>query len=117
MLRVLIDLALWSFLKDIRHAKPACDQFDKDGKKRRHNSDWTPALRDLLSYSVEKRVFPGMTADGYKAVRSLVSKDSAYITTIDTFNEFTHNPFVTPTEGDLRALWQRTQPMLEVILA
>lgn len=116
MLRVLLDIALWSFLKSASHDKAVCEHFDSNGKKRLNNPDWTPPLRDLISYSVEKRVFPGMTADGYKSVRSLASRDANYIITIDGFNAFTHNPNVTPTEGDLRALWQRAEPMLEIIL-
>lgn len=116
MLRVLLDIALWSFLKNTGHDKAVCNHFDPGGKKRANNPDWTPPLRDLISYSVEKRVFPGMTADGYKSVRSLASRDTSYIITIDGFNAFTHNPYVTPTEGDLRALWQRAEPMLEIIL-
>jgi len=116
MVRVLLDIALWSFIKDVGHANAVCDHFDPDNKRRKNNPDWTPPLRDLISYAVEKRIFPGMTADGYKSVRSLASKDSAYIITIDGFNAFTHNPYVTPTEGDLRALWQRAEPMLEIIL-
>lgn len=57
-----------------------------------------------------------MTADGYRSIRSLASKDANYMITIEGFNAFTHNPYVTPTEGDLRALWQRAEPMLEIIL-
>jgi hypothetical protein len=116
MLRVLIDVALWSFLKDTGHADAATDHFDSDKRKRGKNPDWTPALRDLLSYAVDKRLFPGMAADGYKATRTLVSKDAQYFVTIEGFNAFTHNPFVVPTEGDLRALWTRAEPMLQIIL-
>jgi hypothetical protein len=116
MLRVLLDVALWSYIKTEGHANAVCDHFDPDRKKRKNNPDWTPVLRDLISYAVEKKIFRGMTADGYKSVRSLASKDSAYMITIDGFNSFTHNPYVTPTEGDLRALWQRAEPMLDIIL-
>jgi hypothetical protein len=116
MLRVLLDIALWSFLKSEGHVSAILTHFDPTGKKRSNNPDWTPALRDLISYSVDHRVFAGMTADGYKAVRSLASKDALYFITIEGFNAFTHNPYVTPTEGDLRALWQRAEPMLEIIL-
>lgn len=116
ILRVLIDTALWYFLEKEGHIKSACNHFDKTGKKRNNNPDWTPPLRDLISYSVEKRLFPGMAASGYKSVRTLASKDSNYFITVDGFNAFTHSPYVTPTEGDLRALWQRAEPMLEIIL-
>lgn len=116
MLRVLIDIAIWSFLKDQKLTEAACNHFDRGRKKRKSNPDWTPSVRDLISYCVEKRVFPGMTADGYRSVRTLVAKDTRYLITMDTFNAFTHNPNVTPTESDLRALWQRAEPMLEVIL-
>ena len=117
MLRVLIDIAIWSFLNDQKHGEAVRKHFDRDGRKRRRNEDWTPAVRDLISYCVEKRLFPGMTANGYKSVRTLASRDSNYLITMDTFNAFTHNPNATPTEGDLRALWQRAEPMLEVILS
>lgn len=116
MLRVLMDVALWSYIKREGHARAVCDHFDKNGKKRNYNPDWTPPLRDLISYAVDKRILQGMAADGYKSVRSLAAKDGDYFITIDGFNEFTHNPHVTPTEGDLRALWDRAEPMLEIIL-
>lgn len=116
MLRVLIDIALWSYLKDEKHDGAVRDHYDPTRKRRKSNPDWTPPLRDLISYCVEKRAFRGMTADGYKSVRTLASRDADYLVTIQTFNEFTHNPYVTPTEGDLRALWQRAEPMLQVIL-
>lgn len=116
MLRVLLDIALWKFLETAGHEKSACNHFDPGGSKRKHNPDWTPALRDLISFAVDKRLFPGMTAAGYKAVRSLASRDAGYFITIEGFNSFTHNPNVTPTEGDLRALWQRAEPMLQIIL-
>ena len=116
MLRVLIDIALWSYIKSEGHDNAVCDHFDKTRKRRRNNPYWTPPLRDLISYSVENRIFRGMTADGYKSVRSLASRDAEYFITVDSFNAFTHNPYVTPTEGDLRTLWQRAEPMLEIIL-
>lgn len=116
MLRVLLDIALWDFFKKEGHAKAVCNYYDRTRKRRRHDPDWTPPLRDLISYAVEKRIFTGMTADGYKAIRSLAARDSTYFITVDGFNQFTHNAYTTPTEGDLRALWQRAEPMLEVIL-
>lgn len=116
MFRVLLDIALWSYVKDNGHAEAVCDHCDPTRKRRRNDPNWTPPLRDLISYAVENRVFPDMTPDGYKATRLLASREPRDITTIDTFNQFTHNPYVTPTEADLRALWQRAQPMLEIIL-
>jgi hypothetical protein len=116
MLRVLVDVSLWIYLVENGHENAVRDHFDPAGKRRQHNPDWTPPLRDLISYCVENRLFAGMTAAGYKAVRSLASKDANYFITINGFNEFTHNPHVAPTEGDLRALWERAEPMLEVIL-
>ena len=116
MLRVLLDIALWEFIRRNGLEKTVCDHFDKTGKKRRNNPDWTPPLRDLISYAVENRIFPGMTASGYRSVRTLAARDANYFITIEGFNAFTHNPCVTPTEGDLRALWQRAEPMLEIIL-
>ncbi len=116
MLRVLIDIALWDFIKSEGLVKVVCDHFDSKRKNRKRNKDWTPSLRELISYAVDKKIFRGLAANDYKSVRSLVSRDTDYFITIEGFNAFTHNPSVTPTEGDLRALWQRAEPMLEIIL-
>lgn len=116
MLRVLLDIALWYYLEKEGHADAACDCFDPTGKRRKYNSDWTPNLRDLISYAVENRAIRGMPAKGYSSIKTLTSRDANYFITIEAFNDFTHHPYVTPTEGDLRALWQRAEPMLEIIL-
>ena len=116
MFRVLIDIALWSFLVEQKLDKDAVDHLDKSGRRRQHNRDWTPSLRDLISYVCDKRLLPGVSADGYKALRMLVSGSGDQVLTIDGFNQFTHNRFVTPTEAELRELWSRASPLLAVIL-
>lgn len=116
MIRVLLDVALWCFYKDNNLEKRLLDHCDKDGKRRKRNKDWTPSLRQLISYGVEKRLFPGMPADGYKSLRTLLARDHNWIATIDTLNEYTHNPQVQPTEAEIRAVWERAEPMLEIIL-
>lgn len=116
MLRVLLDIALWNFFEKERHIQAVCDHYDKDGKRRERNQNWTPPLRDLISFAVDHRLFTGMDASGYKSIRTLASRDQNYFITIESFNAFTHNPYVTPTEGDIRALWQRAEPMLEITL-
>lgn len=117
MLRVLLDVALWCFYKARNLETTVLDHFDKDGKRRRYDPNWTPSLRQLISYGVEHRVFPGMPADGYKSVRALLAQDHNWIATIDTLNEYTHNPQVQPTEAEIRALWERAEPLLEIILS
>lgn len=112
MLRVLLDIALWIYIKDNGYMQAALDRCDPDGKKRRYDPQWIPPLRDLISFAVENQIFPGMSSDGYRATRLLVARDQVSIATIDAFNQFAHNPNVIPTEDELRALWTRAQPML-----
>lgn len=116
MLRVLMDIALWHFLVEQKHWQAALDDIDKGGKKRKHNKNWTPPLRQLIGYVCENTLLPGVAADGYKSVKLLLSGKGDDVLTIDGFNQFTHNRFVTPTEAELRELWARAAPMLEVIL-
>ena len=116
MLRVLLDVALWCFYKENKRDTAVMSHYDKDGKRRKRNPDWTPSLRDLISYGAEKRIFLGMAADGYKSFRKLLARDHNWIATIDTLNEYTHNPQVQPTEPELREVWQRAEPVLEIIL-
>ncbi|ROO29599.1 hypothetical protein [Salinisphaera japonica] len=117
MLRVLLDIGLWNFLVEQKLDQQAVNHFDPQYKKRKNNNkDWTPPLRDLISYVCEQRLLPGVNGDGYKALRMLVSRDKTDVLTIDGFNQFAHNRFVTPTESELREVWSRATPMLEVIL-
>jgi hypothetical protein len=116
MLRVLLDIALWTYIENIGMAKKACDFADRKGRQRRNNSEWTPPLKKLITFAVKNRIFQGMPANGYKALQTLAAGDVEYFITIEGFNAFTHNPFVTPTEADLRSLWSRAEPMLEIIL-
>lgn len=116
MIRVLLDVALWCFYKDNSLETSLLDHYDKDGKRRKHDREWTPSLRQLIKYGVDKRVFSGMTADGYKALRTLLARDHNWIATIDTLNGYTHNPQVQPTEAEIRAVWERAEPMLKIIL-
>lgn len=116
MLRVLIEISIWNFLKEISHEIDVCNKYDPTKKRRKNNPNWVPSLRDLISYSVDERLFPNMTPDEYKSVRTLAAKDTSYFVNIEGFNIFTHNPNVIPTENDLRALWLRAEPMLKVIL-
>lgn len=117
MLRVLVDIALWRFIEDKGLETEVCDHFDPNKKQRKYNPHWTPPLRDLISYMVDKKKFPGMSAAGYKATRMLVSRDAQHVITIEGFNAFTHNPHMTPMEEELRALWTRAEPLLDIILA
>ena len=116
MLRVLLDVALWCFYKAQNLETSVLDHCAKGGKFLARNPEWTPSLRQLISYGVEKHIFPGMPADGYKSVRKLLAQDHRSIATIDTLNEYTHNPQVQPTEEEIRAVWERAEPMLEIIL-
>ena len=116
MLRVLVDVALWCFFKRTGTDAAVIAHYDKGGKKRRRNRNWTPSLRELLSYGIENTIFPGMSADEYKSLRTLLAKDANLIATIDILNEYTHNPQVQPTEQEVRTVWERVEPLLRIIL-
>ena len=116
MLRVLLDVALWCFYKRKTLDADVVRNFDKKRINRKRNSNWTPSLRQLLSYGIEHHIFPGMSADEYKSLRTLLAKDATWIATIDTLNEYTHNPQVQPTEQEVRTVWERVEPLLRIIL-
>lgn len=116
MLRVILELALWEFIKDKSEADNVLDKCDPTKKRRKNNPDYIPPLRELISYVADKRILPGVSADEYKSIRTLASKDTSYIITIEGFNSIVHNPGVIPVESDLRALWLRAESLLRVIL-
>ena len=116
MLRVLLDVALWCFYKRTGSDADVIEHYDKNHKNRRRVENWTPSLRQLLSYGIENHIFPGMSADEYKSLRTLLAKDGNWIATIDILNEYTHNPQVQPTEQEVRTVWERIEPLLRIIL-
>ena len=116
MLRVLLDVALWCFYKRKSLDTTVINHYDKKRKNRQRNSKWTPSLRQLLSYGIENTVFPGMSADEYKSLRTVLAKDASWAATIDILNEYTHNPQVQPTEQEVKAIWERVEPLFKIIL-
>ncbi|MYA63084.1 MAG: hypothetical protein F4139_12155 [Gemmatimonadetes bacterium] len=116
MLRVLLDVALWNFYKANNLASAAVAYCTKKGNRRKPKPKWTPTLRELISYGTANAVFPDMTADGYKSVQMLLARDNNWIATLDTLNEYAHNPHVQPTEQEIHAVWERAEPMLTIIL-
>ena len=116
MLRVLLDVALWCFYKRAGFDADVIKHYDKNRQKRRRNANWTPSLRDLLAYGINNHIFPGMSADEYKSLRTLLAKDANWIATIDILNEYTHNPQVQPHEQEIRTVWERVEPLLKIIL-
>ena len=116
MLRVLLDVALWCFYKRTGSDTAVINHYDEKRKNRRRNSKWTPSLRELLSYGIDDTIFPGMSADEYKSLRTLLAKDANWIATIDILNEYTHNPQVQPTEQEVLTVWERIEPLLKIIL-
>ena len=116
MLRVLLDVALWCFYKRVQRDAAVIKHYDTNGRQRKRNTNWTPSLRQLLSYGIDNRMFPGMTADEYKSLRTLLAKDANWSGTIDMLNEYTHNPQVQPTTQEVHAVWERVQPLLKIIL-
>lgn len=118
MFRVLLELALWTYLKDIKHADAAMDRWDPTGEQRKRKPYWRPSLQKMIEYAWEKSadVFPGMTADDRKAVGLLKAKNANDLLTVESFNEYIHNPNVSPGIGELKGLWDRAAPMLEFTL-
>ena len=116
MLRVLLDVALWCFYKRKHLDTTVITHYDNKRKNRRRNNKWTPSLRELLSYGIDNTIFPGMSADEYKSLRTLLAKDANWIATIDILNEYTHNPQVQPTELEVKAVWERVEPLFKIIL-
>ncbi|WP_420615094.1 hypothetical protein [Candidatus Palauibacter sp.] len=116
MLRVLLDVALWCFYKSTKQDAAVIAHYDKNRHYRKRNSNWTPSLRQLLSFGIENHIFPGMTADEYKSLKTLLARDANWSATIDVLNEYTHNPQVQPTTQEVHAVWERAQPLLKIIL-
>ena len=116
MLRVLLDVALWCFFKRTGSDSAVIAHYDKSGKKRGRNKNWTPSLRGAAFLWHRQHHFPGMSADEYKSLRTLLAKDAKLIATIDILNEYTHNPHVQPTEQEVRTVWERVEPLFRIIL-
>lgn len=117
MLRVLLDVSLWHYLNEEGLLDKAIDHANKKHKREKFSRDFTPPLRDLIRFVAKERVLKGVVAKEYNQIESLLSRDFGVSTaTIDGLNEYTHSPSMQPNESELRAVWERAEPMLEVTL-
>jgi len=117
-LRVLLELALYSFLEDNGHIKKIIDneknRIKEENIKRIKNSkaiiemkkNWSPSFKDMLKYMAEEKSNIVSDPQKRKAIEKL-AKNKDYKEFVDDMNSFIHNLHYNPDSKDVKNIWKK----------
>ena len=94
--------------------KTLTGRLNKDGKK---PNTWTPTFRQMLGDMLQndQAVIAAIPKQALKALNKAVS-DDAYPLSLDGMDQFVHNPYVAPTERQLRQFWNSFQHLMAFLM-
>lgn len=114
LLRIFIEMSISHYLESTRSMKTLVARLNKDGKK---PNTWTPSFRQMLGDVLQndKAIIAAIPKQALKALNKAVSDDS-YPLSLDGMDQFVHNPYVAPTERQLRQFWNSFQHLMEFLM-
>jgi hypothetical protein len=101
LLRIFVELSMSHYLDSTGLMEDLINQIDKKKTKPR---DWTPSLRQMLNYILTKDPAVKIPRQALKALSKAVSDDD-YPLSLDGMDQFVHNPYIAPSEKQLRQFW------------
>ena len=101
LLRIFIELSMSHYLDRTGRMEILIQQI---GKKQAKPKDWTPSLRQMLNDILTNDPTIKIPRQALKALNKAVSDDD-YPLSLDGMDQFVHNPYVAPSEKQLRQFW------------
>lgn len=108
LLRIFLELSISHYLESTGRMKALVLQIEKKGKRA---NDWTPTLRQMLRYVLDGDLTIDIPRQARKALNKAVS-DNDYPLSLDGMDQFVHNPYVAPSEKQLRQLWSSLEKLV-----
>lgn len=110
LFRVFLELVVSHYLDETEKIKPLLEKAKSGGRK----ADWYPTLRMMLQIVVDDQDLV-VSPLARKAARKLLNDENNLLST-ERMDQFVHNRFVVPTEGELRAIWESLEPFVVELL-
>ena len=114
LLRIFIEMSIAHYMESTGSMKTLTARLNKDGKK---PATWTPTFRQMLGDVLQndQSVIAAIPKQALKALNKAVS-DDGYPLSLDGMDQFVHNPYVAPTERQLRQFWNSFQHLMVFLM-
>lgn len=114
LLRIFIEMSIGHYMESTGSMKTLTARLNKDGKK---PATWTPTFRQMLGDVLQndQSVIAAIPKQALKALNKAVS-DDGYPLSLDGMDQFVHNPYVAPTERQLRQFWNSFQHLMVFLM-
>jgi hypothetical protein len=110
LLRIFVEMSISHYMESTGSMKQLVARLDKDGKK---PPSWTPSFRQMLGYLLQndKALIAAVPKQAVKALNKAVSDDEHPLS-LDSMDQFVHNPYDAPTERRLRQFWNSFEKLV-----
>jgi len=110
LLRIFIEMSISHYMESSGGMKQLVARLDKDRKK---PPTWTPSFRQMLGDLLQndKAVIAAIPKQALKALNKAVSDDEHPLS-LDSMDQFVHNPYDAPTERRLRQFWNSFEKLV-----
>jgi hypothetical protein len=108
LLRIFVELSMSHYMESTGRMEILIARLDKNGTKPK---DWTPSLRQMLNDLLTKDTTIKIPRQAFKALSKAVSDDD-YPLSLDGMDQFVHNPYVAPSEKQLRQFWSAFEHLI-----
>jgi hypothetical protein len=108
LLRIFVELSISHYLDSTGRMEVLVNQI---GKKQAKPKDWTPSLRQMLNDILTNDSTIKIPRQALKALNKAVSDDD-YPLSLDGMDQFVHNPYVSPSEKQLRQFWSAFEKLV-----
>lgn len=114
LLRIFIEMSISHYMETTGSMKVLVARIDKGGKK---PPSWTPSFRQMLDDILQhdKAVIAAIPKQALKALNKAVSDDDHPLS-LDGMDQFVHNPYVAPTERQLRQFWNSFEKLIAFLM-
>jgi hypothetical protein len=112
LLRTFVELSISHYLDSTGKIKPLIARLDKKDTK---PATWTPSFRQMLNDLLVNDTDIDIPRQARKALEKAVGDDH-YPLSLDSLDQFFHNPYVAPTERQLRQFWSAFEPLTEFLM-
>lgn len=108
LMRIFVELSMSHYLDSTGRMEILVNQI---GKKQAKPKDWTPSLRQMLNDILTNDTTITIPRQALKALNKAVSDDD-YPLSLDGMDQFVHNPYVAPSERQLRQFWSSFEKLV-----
>jgi hypothetical protein len=117
LLRIFIEMSISHYMESTGSMKVLVARQNAKTKAGTKPDTWTPSFRQMLGDILENdsAVISAIPKQALKALKKAVSDDS-YPLSLDGMDQFVHNPYVAPTERQLRQFWNSFQGLMEYLM-